>query len=273
MKYTILGSSGFIGKNLSKSLFDQKFEAIESNRNHPDWLKNILKNDLGHVIYCIGLTADFRKKPFETIDAHICILKDILKTGNFKSLTYLSSTRVYEGGLETTEDAILKVSPINPSHFYNLSKLMGESLCINSAKNVKIIRLSNVYGNEMNSNNFLCSVLSEAAKTGKVNFQTSPESSKDFISITDVVNLVPKIAVNGSHSIYNLASGKNTSNKTIANILSKEGVGVSFSKDAVDWSFPEIKVDRIKNEFPYNYEDLAINLANLYKKYHQKAHK
>jgi len=33
--------------------------------------------DPGHVIYCIGLTADFRQKPFETIEAHVSKLAEV----------------------------------------------------------------------------------------------------------------------------------------------------------------------------------------------------
>ncbi len=54
--------------------------------------------DLGHAFYCIGLTADFRSRPFETIEAHCGLLKEVLSGSRFSSFVYLSSTRVYARG-------------------------------------------------------------------------------------------------------------------------------------------------------------------------------
>jgi len=51
--------------------------------------------DLGHIIYCIGITADFRRRPHDTITAHVTKLQEVLTRTSFESLVYLSSTRVY----------------------------------------------------------------------------------------------------------------------------------------------------------------------------------
>ena len=56
MQYTVLGSSGFIGRNLIKYLDSIGCEYYAPDRH----LHEIMDKPLGHVIYCIGLTADFR---------------------------------------------------------------------------------------------------------------------------------------------------------------------------------------------------------------------
>ncbi|MES2850099.1 MAG: hypothetical protein V4685_13660, partial [Bacteroidota bacterium] len=87
---TVLGASGFIGSSIMKKLKEQNTQYFAPERNEV-----ITNRDLGDVIYCIGLTADFRTKPFETVDAHVCKLKQVLNECTFNSLTYLSSSRVY----------------------------------------------------------------------------------------------------------------------------------------------------------------------------------
>ena len=104
---TVLGATGFIGRNLVKKLNEDGKTIYIPGRNE------IIKDKfLGDVIYAIGLTADFRERPYDTIIAHVCKLIEIMQNNTFKSLTYLSSTRVYNGkNGEVFEEEELYVSP------------------------------------------------------------------------------------------------------------------------------------------------------------------
>lgn len=266
MKYTVFGSTGFIGSRLVKELKKTFGSVVALGRSQADLDSAMRDKNLGHVFYCIGLTSDFRSKPIETVDAHVCLLKELLRYGNLESITYLSSTRVYESATNTSELSSISVDPTNPSHLYNLSKLMGESLCLNSGHNAKVVRLSNVYGSSMGQDNFLASVLIEA-KAGKVTFRTSPKSSKDYISVDDVVELLPKVATSPLKGTLNLASGVNVSNQEIANILEASGVQVSFLDDAPVWNFPEINITRLCEEVGKPYRTAKSEFPELFNKY------
>lgn len=245
MKFTVLGSTGFIGSHLVSYFRQKGYDVLTPLRND----SNLLTQSLGHVFYCIGLTANFRSQPFDTVEAHVCLLKRLLEQGHFESLVYLSSTRIYDGVKTTNEETSLQVSPNNPGHIYNISKLMGESMCLASGCKTKVARLSNVFGYSMPEQTFLVKVLKEAVNTNKVHFLTTASSTKDYVSIFDVVHWLLQVALYGEHTIYNIASGNNISNSEIALLLERKGVSVSFALDAPEWSFPIIDTKRLQQEF------------------------
>ncbi|MBV9064181.1 MAG: NAD-dependent dehydratase, partial [Methylobacteriaceae bacterium] len=87
---TILGASGFIGSNLRRAV-----QAAGLPCYAPGRAEALRTGPLGTVFYCIGVTADFRTRPFDTVAAHVCRLSRVLQGCEFDALIYLSSTRVY----------------------------------------------------------------------------------------------------------------------------------------------------------------------------------
>ena len=262
MKCTVLGSKGFIGRNLEAYLRTEGYDVWGPLRNDT----SVFSKSLGTVFYCIGVTADFRTRPFDTMHSHVCLLADLLEKADFTTLVYLSSTRVYARSSSTYEHDTLVVDPLDPSDLYNLSKLAGESLChCTKERNVKIARLSNVIGMDTGSDNFLFSLIREAM-SGRVVLQTAPESCKDYIWIDDVVRLLTHIAVEGKHAVYNVASGKNLLHRDIVSKLSSlTGCEVEVAPGAILQVFPRIAVDRIKKEFGFTPSSVIKYLDYLVK--------
>jgi nucleoside-diphosphate-sugar epimerase len=264
MTYTVLGGSGFIGRALVARLTSLGHNVFAPSKEMLSGDLTALKEKaLGHLIYCIGLTADFRKRPLETVEAHVCLLNQLLKLDGYTSLTYLSSTRLYAGADSTDENAILRAAPGAADCLYNISKMMGESLCLNGSRRGRAVRLSNVYGICPGSENFLVSVLHEAAATGNVKLNTGPESAKDYVSLADVVRLLPDIAARGHFDIYNLASGFNTTNAQIAGCLQRSGISVEYAADGPAVKFPEINISRLSRQFGTPSNRLVDDLPNL----------
>jgi nucleoside-diphosphate-sugar epimerase len=182
---TVLGATGFIGSNIVSKLVNDGEQVYAPERG-----EDFENNDLGDIIYCIGMTADFRTKPFETVDAHVCVLNRILKKCRFNSLTYLSSTRVYINASKAVaeENDKILVDPFSSDELYTLTKLTGERLCLSSGKNVKIARLSNIYGSDLNSDNFLADIVRRIYNDGEFTLYSSLSSAKDYLFIDDAVN-------------------------------------------------------------------------------------
>jgi|GEM_PF-6066595 len=136
---TLLGGSGFIGSAIARRLTEKNLSYVAPNRS-----QELAGLNLGAVMYCVGLTADFRSQPLETVEAHVCHLLPILRDCEFRSLVYLSSTRVYRNhkGL-ASEDNLVLVGPSNQDDLYGISKLMDEAVVRACGRKFKIVRLSN----------------------------------------------------------------------------------------------------------------------------------
>lgn len=267
-KFTVLGSSGFIGSQLVHWL---------ESRALPYWApkrgEDLLNKPLGHVVYCIGLTADFRQRPYDTVRAHVCHLLNILEKAEFDSFLYLSTTRLYKGMQNASEDSTLQVNPLLPDDLYNVSKIMGESVCLTSDRpNVKVVRLANVYGKDFSSANFLFSVIRNAVDTCHVVLQTTMNSEKDYVSIEDVIELLPDIARFGRYQLYNVASGVNTTNGALMNAIQQAtGCTVEVKDEAETVTFPTISIKRAQDEFDFSPKLVLDSLGDLITQYRQEA--
>jgi len=259
--YTILGSQGYVGSHLVKKLRQRNIEYICPKRD-----EILTRQNYGHIIYCVGLTADFRTRPFDTIEAHVCKLKNILRDCEFESLVYLSSTRVYKNRHDIgNEDDPLEINPNDCDDLYNISKLMGESLCNVSPKKTYILRLSNVYGNDVHSSNFLSGVIRDALNKKKITLTVTLNSEKDYVSIHDVTDLILCITEKGRYPVYNVASGRNITNLEIINKIKElTSCNVIVAQNAKKIIFPKINITKIREEFSFSPSFLIDDFQNVF---------
>jgi len=245
--FTVFGARGFIGSALVHHL-RRTGHAVRVAEPDGEWQKR----PLGHVIYAVGLTADFRRRPVELGDAHVGLCSRILKEAGFESFMYLSSARLYQSSSLGREDAAFIVDPQDSNQVYDLSKLAGESLCLHSGRpGTRVVRLSNVVGAGDRSENFLTEVIGDSVK-GHVTLRTSGESSKDYVLLDDVVRVLPEIAMRGTQRIYNVASGTQITHREIMERV--QGLtNCTWDIDPSAQSLETVPVDigRVQQEFGF----------------------
>jgi nucleoside-diphosphate-sugar epimerase len=265
--FTVFGGTGFIGTHLVRRL-----RATGGVVQVPARGDLVLTQDLGTVFYCIGLTSDFRTRPYETVEAHVDLLARILKQGRFTGLVYLSSTRIYKRILDVArEDSPIAVAPNDPDDLYGISKVMGEAIGFASGKPFKAARLSNVYGPDLHSDNFLSTVVRLAVGQQMIVLETHPETRRDYVAVDHVVDLLIRIASEGVHDIYNIASGETVSTSAIAEGLHQlTGCEVQVSPAAATSRSPSIDVTRIRNEFGFASRRLLDDLPDLVEAYRRR---
>jgi len=260
-RITVLGGSGFIGSQLIEALRQRNLEYFAPARE-----ENLSGQDLGTVIYCIGLTADFRTRPFDTVSAHVCRLLEIIRDCQFQSFIYLSTTRLYsqEAEIAREEDSII-VRPLDTGDLYNISKAMGESLALTATTKSTIVRLSNVYGPEFNSTNFLSSIIRAALNENKITLTTALDSEKDYVDVRSVVDVLVAMALRGcDQRIYNLASGANCANREVANKLAQlTHCEVEVKPGSPRIRYPRIDISRLKKEFDFNPGNVLDDMEGL----------
>jgi hypothetical protein len=101
-------------------------------------------------------------------------------------------------------------------------------------------------------------LLDDIRSKGKIVLRSTLDSAKDYIALDDVVPLLPRIAQEGRHAIYNVASGVNVSNAALLDMLSQR-YRFSYEVDpaASRVVFPEIDVSRIEQAFGARARPLA----------------
>ena len=256
-RFTVLGGRGYLGSHIAATIRKAGHDVILPERGAR------LDAAAGHVLFCIGVASDFRRRPLDTIRAHVVELERYLSQSGWESFLYLSSTRVYAGAAGGDEDAPLHLRPTDPDHIYNLSKATGESLCLTlDHPALRVVRLSNVYGDDEGSGTFIADVVAEA-RAGAVEFHTNPDSEKDYVALSDVVEILPRIALSGRQRLYNVASGRNVRVAGIAATLERAGVRCTFAGDAPPVRFPPIAIDRLVAEFGIHPEQLLTNLPAM----------
>lgn len=264
--YTIFGSTGFIGNEICKYLKNKREKIFLPNKKRTKFKKN-----LGHIIYCVG-SDDWQKKPQKGFYSNFGHLKEIVFNNTFKSIIFLSTTRIYLNSRHTYEEKNVLVSSKKNNDYYNLLKLTSESLLLRLNKKVKIIRLSNVFGFNYKSPLLLPTLIRDGIKKKKIKIIISQNSTKDYIHIDDVIKIIFRILKSGKNDIYNVASGNNISIKNFAKILKdKLNCKVILKNQRKKILEPKINISKIQKEFKFKSQldikkDLPILIDKFYKK-------
>ena len=234
MSYTVIGASGFVGARLAASLRGGGHAVYAPQRGDPE----LLRRPLGRVIYCAGMTADYAARPFDTVQAHVGLLATVLQQASFEHLVYLSSTRLYDslgehGGAALDEETALQLDPHQPRHLYDLSKALGENLCLNaSGGRAAVARLACVYDWRTGAPGFLSAWLQRAVHERDLRIDSASGVVRDYVHLDDVVAALHAMAERRSTGIVNVASGEQVSNLELAEVFRRHGWSVSLARDS-----------------------------------------
>lgn len=256
-KATIIGARGFIGQALLQRLDAQGWECRAPGRAE---LALPLRG-AGHVFYCAGLTADFQRRPLDTIEAHSCLISRLLAGGGYQSLVYLSSTRLYDSAQgEATEDQPLRLNPNTPRHLYDISKALGEAACLALGDGrAKVARLSCVFRDQHDADGFLPALMRDALRQRAerprqaLAVDSSPHFSRDYVHLDDVLDALERIATGGRELIYNVAGGRNLSNAELFTEVGRlSGMTIVPTKNDPCPEPPAVSVLRMEREFGWH---------------------
>ena len=240
MKILIIGSEGFLGIDLQKTLkkkFKLKiFNFIKKKKKLNNYLnidltKNVNLKRLKNDNYDAALLLAFYKSQpsqFNKTDKkkfltkNKAILKNSLKICkilNIKKIIYFSSAAVYSNNLD--EKKIKETFLKKPSNIYGKFKIYAEKQIISfgmkNKKNAINLRLFNYFNS---TGNVLISNLRKQLRNKVVNINGNGNQKRDFLHINDISKVIEKIIYKNINSgNYNLCSGNSIKMNTILNQL------------------------------------------------------
>jgi nucleoside-diphosphate-sugar epimerase len=241
---TIIGASGFVGRRLRRALTDLDWDVHAPVKGDT----SLFGREMGVVFYCAGYTADYDRRPFDTVEAHASLVSELIRAGRFERLIYLSSTRLYDGqAVEVaSETTPLVIDPSDPRRVYDLSKALGENLTLTRTEGKgAVARLANVFDWEPESPGFLSEWLIRSRMERDLHLDSSPHIARDYIHLDDVVTALIAMAERQAQGIVNVASGELTSNGEIANLFLQAGWRVDFTRDVSPPQPPRLDVTRL----------------------------
>ncbi|WP_339643019.1 SDR family oxidoreductase [Jannaschia helgolandensis] len=248
-RITIFGGHGFIGRAVARKAQERSYEVICPPRGSI----TVPEGRHGTIIWCIGLTADFRNRPYDTAVAHVGLLAEILAQRAHDRVLFLSSTRVYSTGTNTSEDATLSVRPGDPSDLYNVTKLAGEALVLTAeGKDGTVVRLSNIVGPKEAGRSTFLGAIAQQAKEGEIRLESALDTAKDYLWIDDAAEAILNIAERGTERIYNVARGAQTTHRDWVDALARHTrCDIHVAPGAPNMSFAAINTGRIFAEFDH----------------------
>ena len=225
----LVGGSGFIGQCF-QSLYANQAELINVSRKNGAVYEYSVEQLEKALSGCDSVVVFAAKKVKQTEKQTLMLYEDNLKTLEntliacmnlgIKNIVYLSSRCVYSNVQKSPVSENGEIAPIN---YYGISKYVGELLCDyynrTFGTNIKILRLSQVIGND--NNGYLVSKYMENAAAGKpLPVYGASVGRRDYIYVKDACRAIwlalQKYALCG---VYNIGSGIGTTNAELANAV------------------------------------------------------
>lgn len=220
-KTAVIGSSGFLGRHIVAGLLKSGGEVTcvyNKNNYHIAGCQQLQIDDFltstdqyDNIVFAAG-------NYLNTHEELVALNSDLLRSISIKyresRLLYISSVNVY--GVHS--DIINENSSFNSPLLYGRSKLVGEFIAA-SFKSFAIIRLTYLYGPNLNNKSFLPFIIEQALTNGKITLMGHGERSQDYLFVEDAAELCLKALEANENNIYLGASGLSYSNLQIAEAI------------------------------------------------------
>ena len=282
----IIGSSGYIGKVLTKELKKKnlKFIGIDKSLRNNKFSKKIdLKNKIktskffynlecDEIFHLGTYSAEAYKKNFDK-----CFKEDLVSIQNLlyaikrnkkkPKLIYMSSSYVYSGYKIKKLNSIDEKRVLTPSHDFGLAKKFFEEYLTKYYSNSIIFRLSNVFGEgeSIKGNTALKNMATEAKKNKTVSVWGKGNRKIQYIYIGDLIKYL--ISNKKFSGIYNLGGEEHIKtlymSKLICNYFGAKTIFLKNKKEDETLCF--MNTNKIKKKTKNHFTNFKKNLIKYLK--------
>ncbi len=224
-RIVLLGTSGIISKNLQENLKKNKIKFVKFGRKNLN-LKSklsvkILKKKIKENDFIIFISAEAPVKNIKMLNNNLKICSNVTKALSkisFKKIMYVSSDAVYSdinGKINETSKAL-------PDSLHGKMHIKREKILQKQFKNICIFRPTLIYGAKDTHKGYGPNQFLQLAKNKKnIKIFGNGEERRDHVYIKDVIKIMIKCILMNASGILNIASGKVTSFKNIAEITNQ----------------------------------------------------
>ena len=251
-KIIITGGLGFLGFSIFKKLINENYVLVIDNLSSNITKKKFITNNKNGSFYELNITSNSMVKIFKQYNPEIVIhcaaqtnviesMKNPLKTKinnidgtknileSVKNLKNCYFVFISSGGAIYGEPNYLPVDENhekNPISNYGISKLKGELLTkeiLSQGKiNYSIIRPSNIYGPGQKTENVIPKFIKLMRNKEEVRIFGDGSSSRDYIYIDDLVEIILKLCEKKTDCTINASSNQETKIIEIFNFLKRQ---------------------------------------------------
>ena len=296
----IIGSTGFIGKNIVEKLLDTESNIVlfvrdsskvpEHFHNHGSIIiiktdlkditsvKNaIVAHDINIVIHLASSLIpssnpkEFNKELNEIIMPTYNLL-EYLSEKSIKVIFFSSGGTIYG---DIKDESIEEDHTLQPINYYGYSKLMIENYIqfLNRTKNLSflILRPSNVYGKYQRleaKQGFIAVAIGKALSDSPVEIWGDGETVRDYMDVEDLALLTNKtINSDINNKIINMGSGQSTSLNQIIKYLETtlgKKIEVRYRNSRkVDVDRMVLDICKLKSYFDYEPKNIQKGIENF----------
>jgi len=220
MRVFISGASGLVGGNCLRHFTEQGWETVGSYYSYktdntvfydtlvPDHPDNYDVVTFGPdvIVHCGALThVDYcetneQESYDKTVQSTINLIK-LAKQCNAR-LVYISTDYVFDGknGPYKEEDAI------NPLSVYARHKLEGEQMALRDIEGSLVLRVTNVYGDELRGKNFVARIIDQCRNNQKLTLKLPYDQYASPANAWDIARAMFVLLRDGKRGIYHIGS-------------------------------------------------------------------
>jgi len=152
---------------------------------------------LTHVDYCETHEQESYEKTVQSTINVIALAREV----NAK-MVYISTDYVFDG----KEGPYCEDGPINPLSVYARHKLEAEQLTLAHIANALVLRVTNVYGNEIRGKNFVARIVDQARKGEKLTLKLPYDQYASPTNAWEIARAMYLLLRDGKTGIYHIGS-------------------------------------------------------------------
>lgn len=220
MKVFVVGASGLVGGNCSKHFKEQGWQVKGSffsyatddtvfyntlEPHHPENF-DIAGFQPDVIVHCGALThVDYcESHEEESFEKTVTSTKNLIAVAKQcgAKLVYLSTDYVFDG----VDGPYKEDAPVNPLSVYARHKLEAEQMALKELANTLVLRVTNVYGDEVRGKNFIARIIDQCKNNQHLTLTLPYDQYATPANAWDIARAMFVLLKDGKQGIYHICS-------------------------------------------------------------------